>query len=122
MTLTGEAQEKPEKPASLPTGTVTFLFTDIEGSARRWEQYRDAMKTAVARHEQIMAKTIARHAGYIFKTLGDALCVAFPNAPDALSAAVESQLALTKEDFTGVDGLRVRMGIHTGYAEERNAD
>lgn len=111
-----------ERVAALPTGTVTFLFTDIEGSTQRWEGHRDAMKAAVARHEQIMSAAMTQHRGYVFKTVGDAFCVAFPTAPDALAAAADAQLSLVHEDFSAVEGLRVRMGLHTGYAEERNAD
>ncbi len=108
--------------AALPTGTVTFLFTDIEGSTQRWEQHREAMKAAVARQEHLLKAAISAHAGYVFKTLGDAFCAAFATAPEALLAAVDAQRALAKEDFSAVDGLSVRMGLHTGYAEERNAD
>jgi class 3 adenylate cyclase len=98
------------------------LFSDIEGSTQRWEANRVEMRAAVARHEQLMSAAIAQHGGYVFKTLGDAFCVAFPTAPEALGAAIDAQLVLAKEDFSTVDGLRVRMGLHTGYAEERNAD
>jgi predicted ATPase/class 3 adenylate cyclase len=118
MTLEPEALQR----AALPTGTVTFLFTDIEGSAQRWEQHRDAMKAAVARHEQLLKTAMQQHGGYVFKTIGDAFCAAFARAPDALLAAADAQRALAKEDFSAVDGLTVRMGLHTGYAEERNAD
>ena len=111
-----------ERTSALPSGTVTFLFTDIEGSTQKWERHRDAMKAAVACHERIMNDAVTRHGGFVFKTVGDAFCVAFPTAPQAIQAAIHSQAALTKEDFTAVDGLRVRMGLHTGYAEERNAD
>jgi len=107
---------------SLPTGTVTFLFSDIEGSTQRWESHREAMKAAVARHEQLMSAAIKQHCGYIFKIMGDAFCVAFPTAPEAVRAALDAQLTLAKEDFSAVNGLHVRMGLHTGYAEERNAD
>jgi len=117
---TGAEQSK--SPATLPTGTVTFLFSDIEGSSQRWEQHREAMKAAVARQEQLINAAIASHGGYVFKTLGDAFCTAFATAPQAVSAAIEAQRALAKEDFSSVGGLRVRMGLHTGYAEERNAD
>jgi predicted ATPase/class 3 adenylate cyclase len=116
------AEPKGEGPVTLPTGTVTFLFSDIEGSTQRWETHREAMKAAVARHERLMSDAIKRHGGYVFKSLGDAFCAAFPTAPQALSAAIDAQRALAKEDFASVDGLRVRMGLHTGYAEERNAD
>jgi class 3 adenylate cyclase len=122
MPRAGGAKEKPQKPVPLPTGTVTFLFTDIEGSTQRWEQHREDMKAAVARHEQLMTSAIRQHGGYVFKTLGDAFCAAFATAPDAVAAAIDAQLAIAKEDFTSVDGLRVRMGLHTGYAEERHAD
>jgi predicted ATPase/class 3 adenylate cyclase len=110
------------KPAALPTGTITFLFSDIEGSTERWETHRDVMKAAVARHEKLVREAIARYDGYVFKTLGDAFCSAFDTAQSALNAAVEAQRALGTEDFSAVDGLRVRMGLHTGVAEERDAD
>jgi predicted ATPase/class 3 adenylate cyclase len=106
----------------LPTGTVTFLFSDIEGSTERWENHRDEMKAAVARHEKVVRQAISRYDGYIFKTLGDAFCAAFATAPNALNAAVDAQRALGSEDFSAVHGLRVRMGLHTGYADERDAD
>jgi len=122
MALTGEAHEKPEKPVSLPTGTVTFLFSDIEGSTQRWEMHREAMKAAVARHEELMSAAIAQHGGYIFKIMGDAFCAAFPSAPQAVRAAIDAQRALTSEDFSAVGGVHVRMGLHTGFSEERNGD
>jgi len=109
-------------PVTLPTGTVTFLFSDIEGSTQRWETHREAMKAAVSRHEHLMRAAIARCGGYVFKTMGDAFCCAFPTAPQAVNAAIEAQRALAKEDFSSVGGLQVRMGLHTGYAEERNGD
>ena len=109
-------------PVSLPTGTVTFLFSDIEGSSQRWEQHREAMKAAVARQEQLMNAAITSHGGYVFKTMGDAFCAAFPTAPQAVSAAIDAQRSLAKEDFSSIGGLLVRMGLHTGYADERNAD
>ncbi|MBV8669598.1 MAG: adenylate/guanylate cyclase domain-containing protein, partial [Candidatus Eremiobacteraeota bacterium] len=107
---------------SLPTGTVTFLFSDIEGSTQRWEQHREAMQAAVARHEQIVSDATTRHGGFAFKIVGDAFCIAFPTAPQAIRAAIDAQTALAKEDFAAIDGMRVRMGVHTGHAEERNAD
>jgi predicted ATPase/class 3 adenylate cyclase len=116
------AKRKAHSTAALPTGTVTFLFSDIEGSTQRWEQYPEATKAAVARHEQLMSAAIKQHGGYIFKSMGDAFCAAFPRAPDAIAAAIDAQLALAKEDFASVGGLCVRMGLHTGHAEERNAD
>jgi predicted ATPase/class 3 adenylate cyclase len=107
---------------ALPTGTITFLFSDIEGSTRRWEQHLHEMKLAVARHDALMRAAIEPHRGYIFKTVGDAFCAAFPTAPDALAAAVTCQRVLQNEDFSSVDDLRVRMALHTGHADERDAD
>jgi len=116
------AKDVGSEPVVLPTGTVTFLFSDIEGSTERWETHGEAMKAAVARHEKLVRQAISRHDGYIFKMLGDAFCSAFATAPNALKAAVEAQRALAMEDFSAVDGLRVRMGLHTGSADERDAD
>jgi predicted ATPase/class 3 adenylate cyclase len=118
----GGALPKGSAPAALPSGEVTFLFTDIEGSTQRWEAHADAMKAAVARHEQLMKGAIALRGGYVFKSLGDALCAAFHCAPDAIAAAMDAQRVLAEEDFSSVDGLRVRMGLHSGRAEERDAD
>lgn len=110
------------KPESLPTGTVTFLFTDIEGSTQRWETHRAEMALAVARHEKLMRAAVSKHGGFVFKTVGDAFCVAFRQAPDAVAAALDAQRGLASEDFTSVNGLRVRIAIHTGTAQERDAD
>jgi len=107
---------------ALPTGTVTFLFTDIEGSTERWEAHREAMKAAVARHDALMRAAIEAHGGYVFKTVGDAFCAAFRTAPEAIRAAVEAQRALHQEDFSSVDGLHVRAALHSGYAHERDGD
>ena len=109
-------------PTALPSGTVTFLFSDIEGSTKRWETHHDAMKAAVARHDDIVRTAIEAHDGYVFKTVGDAFCAAFETAPDAVAAAIDIQRGLAAEDFSAVGGLSVRIGLHTGYAEERDAD
>lgn len=107
---------------SVPTGKVTFLFSDIEGSTKRWESHPSAMQAAVARHERILSDAFARHHGYVFKTIGDAFCVAFQVAKNAAQAAIDAQHALASEDFSAVDGLRVRMALHSGHAEERGGD
>src|SRR3712207_6794596 len=104
----------------IPSGNVTFLFTDIEGSTRRWELYPDAMPMAVARHDQILRDAIEACGGYIFKTVGDAFCAAFQSAIDAFQAALLAQRALASETWTGVDTIRVRMALHTGIADERD--
>ncbi len=105
-----------------PGGTVTFLFTDIEGSTKLWEQYPEVMRVALARHDALLQKAIEDNNGYVFKTVGDAFCAAFPTAPDALNAALASHLLLGNEEWDGIGGLRVRMGLHTGEAEERDGD
>ncbi|TFG57880.1 MAG: adenylate/guanylate cyclase domain-containing protein, partial [Spirochaetales bacterium] len=106
---------------SIPTGTVTFLFTDIEGSTRMWERRREAMQEALKRHDTILRLTIESHRGYVFKTVGDAFCAAFTTATDALESAVEIQRKIDKTDW-GEAPIRIRMGMHTGTAEERDGD
>jgi predicted ATPase/class 3 adenylate cyclase len=107
---------------ALPTGTVTFLFTDIEGSTERWERHRDAMRSAVRRHEEVMREAMAAHDGHVFKTIGDAFCAAFYNVAAAIAAALDAQRSLAKQDWSAVDGLKVRMAIHTGHTDERDGD
>jgi predicted ATPase/class 3 adenylate cyclase/Flp pilus assembly protein TadD len=112
-----------ESPASArPSGTVTFLFTDIEGSTQRWERRPDAMGIALERHNALVRDAIEAHGGYVFKTVGDAFCSAFGMATTALAAARAAQQALSEEDFSSVDGLPVRMALHTGHVEERDGD
>lgn len=106
----------------LPSGTVTFLFADIEGSTQRWEQYPQAMQAALARHDAILHTAIAAHGGVVFKTAGDGFHAAFATAPDALAAALAAQRALAILDWEPSGTLRVRMVLHTGMAEERNGD
>jgi adenylate cyclase len=112
----------PRANRSLPTGTVTFLFTDIEGSTRLWETHHDAMRTALARHDDILRKCITAQRGHVFKTGGDAFCAAFDNAPDALHAALAAQLALCTEAWPESNHIRVRMALHSGAAELRESD
>jgi predicted ATPase/class 3 adenylate cyclase len=107
---------------SPPTGTVTFLFTDIEGSTKLWEDNAPAMQAALARHDELLRRAIEEHGGYVFKMVGDAFCCAFPTAPDALEAALDAQRSLLKERWGESDPLRVRMALHMGAAEERDGD
>jgi predicted ATPase/class 3 adenylate cyclase/Tfp pilus assembly protein PilF len=107
---------------NLPTGTVTFLFTDIAGSTRLWEEYPEAMRVALARHDELLRQAIESNNGYVFKTVGDAFCAAFATAPDALNAALGSQCALYAEPWPGAISLCVRMALHTGTAELRDTD
>ena len=107
---------------ALPTGTVTFQFTDIAGSTRRWDEQPNAMQHALARHDAILRDAIERHGGHVFKTVGDAFCAAFGRATDAVAAAIAAQRALTAEDWGRVGPLHVRMALHTGSADERDGD
>jgi predicted ATPase/class 3 adenylate cyclase len=105
-----------------PTGTVTFLFSDIEGSTVRWDTNRAEMQEAIRRHDEVMRAAIERNGGYVFKTIGDAFCAAFATVPEAVTAALDAQRAIGATDWDSVDGLRVRMAIHVGVADEREAD
>ncbi|HEU5101898.1 MAG TPA: AAA family ATPase, partial [Roseiflexaceae bacterium] len=125
----------PTEPAALPTGTVTFLFTDIEGSTRLWQQHPYVMSDVLARHEAILRQAIERHHGTVFRTVGDAVCAAFAHAPDGLNAALAAQRALHAEPWDLLNtrpspishlpspiSLRVRMALHTGVVEARAGD
>ena len=108
--------------ADLPTGTVTFLFTDVEGSTKLWERYPEAMGAIMARHDEVLSGVMESSGGFVFKTVGDAFCVAFPSAPHALEAALAAQRALLSEAREETGPLRTRMALHTGSAEERGGD
>src|SRR4051812_1952648 len=98
----------------LPAGTVTFLFTDIEGSTARWEQDRAAMAAAVARHLHLLRGAIEAHGGVLFKIVGDATQSAFSVAVEGVAAAVTAQQTLMAESWPDPPGpLRVRMALHT---------
>ena len=118
----GLSAPAPRDGSALPTGTVTFLFTDIEGSTGRWDTHGEAMSAAVQRHDVIGRTAIEAYGGYVFKTLGDAFCVAFARPEAAVAAALDFQRALATEDFAAVGGLRVRAALHTGAADERGGD
>ncbi len=100
---------------------VTFLFTDIEGSTRLWESRPEAMRIALERHDRLLRGLIEVNDGYVFKTVGDAFCASFARPTEALEAAVEMQRALLAEQW-GEAPIKVRIGLHTGEAEERDGD
>ena len=104
-----------------PTGTVTFLFTDIEESTRRWEADAPATGALVASHDQLVRMVVQARRGYVFASRGDGFGVAFQRASDAVAAAVELQESFSGEGWAP-SGLRVRMGAHTGEAVERDGD
>jgi hypothetical protein len=105
--------------AAPTSGTTTFAFTDIEGSTVRWERDRTAMHEAVRRHDAIVRRAIEQCGGHVFKAVGDGFFSAFARPQDAVAAMLAAQRALLDEDFSAVDGLRVRGAVHTGIAAER---
>ena len=111
-----------QKPVQIPTGTVTLMFTDIEGSTRMWEADPDAMTLGLRRHDEILRSTIEQAGGYIFKTVGDAFDAAFSTAEAGLAAAIAAQRALTAQDWPTKGPILVRMALHTGACEERDND
>ena len=108
--------------SSPPTGTVTFLFTDIEGSTKLWERNAQAMQATLVRHDEILRGVTVEQEGHVFKTVGDAFCCAFTTATDALEAALSAQRTLNAEEWIETGPLMVRMALHTGATEERDGD
>ena len=105
-----------------PTGTVTFLFTDIEGSTARWERAPGPMSEALRKHDEILRRAVEANGGRVFKTIGDAFCAVFARSDEAIAAAVEAQRELAATDFAGAGELHVRMAVHTGECDERDGD
>jgi len=106
----------------LPTGTVTFLFTDVEGSTRLWERDSEAMSRALSRHDELLRNVVETHGGVVFKTVGDAFHAAFPTAPEGVEAALDAQKSLLSAQWEGAGPLKVRMALCTGTAEERGGE
>jgi len=121
---------------TLPSGTVTFLFTDIEGSTRLWQEQPEAMAIAHARHDEILREAIESNSGYVFQIVGDSFSAAFRNSIDGVKAVLQAQRMLSRMKDEGgrkkeepnkenssfnTDpsslALKVRMGLHTGTAE-----
>jgi class 3 adenylate cyclase len=100
-------------PAAPPSGDVTFLFTDVEGSTRQWETNAEGMRVALAEHYEALREAVEAHGGWLFKHTGDGVCAAFASPRSAVDAAVDAQRTLE---------LAVRMGIATGEAELRGGD
>ncbi len=107
----------------IPTGTVTFLFTDIEGSTRLAQEFPDTLQAALEKHHSILRKAVESNNGFVFEIIGDAFCCAFANALDAVSAAVDIQQNLAKEKWLTAGqaendaAIKIRIGIHSGKAE-----
>src|SRR6478752_2529036 len=102
--------------SGLPSGMVTFLFTDLEGSTRLWEEHPDAMRDALARHDAILRKSIESHDGHVVKQTGDGVYAVFAEALDAVIAATDAVRAFRTEAWGATGPLRARIGIHTGTA------
>lgn len=102
--------------ANPPSGTVTFLLTDLEGSTRMWEREPDAMKPAMVRHDEIVEKAIAANQGFVFSRMGDGMAAAFATAGDAVTSAVAIKQALVQENWCTATPLKARIGLHTAEA------
>lgn len=102
--------------------TTTFLFTDIEGSSRLWEEHEVAMRSALEAHDRLIERAIGANHGAIFSHMGDGVAAAFGSAAEAVRAAIDIQQELSKQEHPGIGALRVRMGIHSGEVEERDGD
>jgi predicted ATPase/class 3 adenylate cyclase/DNA-binding SARP family transcriptional activator len=110
------------RSAPLPSGTVTLLFSDVEGSTRLWENHPDEMQGALARHDELLRSSIVESGGHVFKTVGDAFCAVFASPERALAAAVAAQRELGRERWPEKTVLQVRMGLHSGVCQERDGD
>jgi predicted ATPase/class 3 adenylate cyclase len=108
--------------SNLPSGTVTFLFTDIEGSTQLWEKHPEAMQAALPQHDELLRAAIGANNGQIVKTTGDGVHAVFASALDGIAAAVEAQRALQSRPWQETVTLRVRMALHTGESELREGD
>lgn len=110
--------------SALPVGTVTFLFTDIEGSTRLWEQNPQEMRSALAKHDAILKESIESNNGQIVKTTGDGIHAVFSKAMDAINASILAQGSFQTSEFfkNSQVSINVRMGLHTGEAELRDGD
>jgi predicted ATPase/class 3 adenylate cyclase len=111
-------------PPELPTGTVTFLFTDVEGSTRLWERHPEQMRLALVRHDHLLESLVEQHRGVVVRPRGegDSRFAVFPRADDAVAAAASIQYALHAQPWPAETPLRVRMALHTGEADHRDGD
>ncbi len=105
-----------------PKGTVTFLFTDVVGSTPMWDRFPEIMAEALAVHDRLIERAISEHGGHVFSTAGDSYAAAFATASAAVSAGLAAQAELASQVWPGGLQLEVRMGAHTGEAQERDDD
>jgi predicted ATPase/class 3 adenylate cyclase len=110
--------------ANAPSNTLTFLFTDLEGSTRLWEAFPDRMQGALARHDEILRQAIEANGGRLIKTTGDGVHAVFDSGHGGVAAALQAQQALAQSKWDEIrpHALRVRIGLHTGEAEARGGD
>lgn len=108
--------------AAPPSGAMSFLFTDVEGSTKRWEEAPEYMRVALEGHDAILRERIVGGGGFVFSTAGDAFAAAFASAEDAVTVAAGAQRDLDAHDWPDGVPLRVRMGVHTGVAQHRGDD
>ena len=106
----------------VPNGIVTFLFTDLEGSTRMWEQAQESMQASLQLHDQILRESISERSGVVFSTAGDAFAAAFHSPEDAVAAAADAQIRLSAQPWPESTPIRARMGVHTGHAQLRDGD
>lgn len=119
------AQAASSDQEQLRSFTLTFLFTDIQGSTRLWEHSPQAMRVALARHDTLMRRIIEQHRGQVFKLVGDAVHAVFNDPADGLAAAIAAQRALRTEDWVAYglpQAIQVRMALHSGIAQQRDGD
>ena len=106
--------------AEAPTGTITFLFTDVEGSTRLWQEFPNEMRDALAQHDRLLRHAIESNSGYIFNTGGDSFAVAFSDPLSAMRTALDAQHAFAVADWGSVTPIRVRMALDTGLVQHRD--
>jgi class 3 adenylate cyclase len=107
--------------SALPTGTVTLLFTDIEGSTQHWEEQRAAMSDALRKHDELIRSAIETNGGHVFKTVGDAFYAVFARPSEAVAAAAAAQRSMTAQDWSAVGKLAVRIALHSGNTAAEGA-
>jgi len=105
--------------SQMPSGTVTFLFTDVEGSTRLLERHPEAYRRAITLHHTILGEAVAQNHGSVFETVGDGVYTAFASAGNAVGAALRAQYDLQGASWGDIGSLRVRMGLHTGEVERQ---
>lgn len=112
----------PGSPTGLPSGTVSFLFTEVDGSGKLWEQHPVDMRVALQRHDELLRAAIEESGGHVFSRAGDCFAAAFARVGDAVAATSRAQRSLADEGWPPSCPIRVRMGLHVGEAQERDGN